>query len=176
MYLTKLYRYNKWLFAAILFFVIMQLLVTYKRGMVISPWYNYGMYSEKIYPQKVYEVNNSLTGPAWLYLLSPQRDDEINVTLDNYRHLAKNDSLYENEITRLFAKVHLPVPSKKYCESRISETMFRNWFARYSGLPDSTVAVDMEGISYPQRANWDGKELKLQNRSFLDENGNIRLF
>jgi hypothetical protein len=111
MYLSKLYRYNKWLFAAIVFFAAMQLLVTYKRGMVISPWYNYGMFSEKVIVKKKYTVNNSLGRPVETYLISPQQDDRINVTLDNLLALNRNDSLYQQEIVRLFRKAHLPRPT-----------------------------------------------------------------
>ena len=56
MFLEKVYRYNKALFAGMLFFIVMQLFVFYKHGMVFSPWYNYGMYSEVIKPQKEYAV------------------------------------------------------------------------------------------------------------------------
>lgn len=160
MYLTKLYHYHKFLFAAIVFFIGMQLLVTYKRGMVISPWYNYGMYSEKMYPKQIYEVNNRLAGNTWLYLIAPQYDDKINLTLDNYRKLAQNDSLYRNEITRLFAKFHLPVPKENFYQSPFNKRDFDAWFTQYChsfGSPPSSLVPQSITV---QSAVWNGKVLQ----------------
>ncbi len=160
MYLTRLYRYNKWLFAAIVFFVAMQLLVTYKRGMVISPWYNYGMYSERIYPKQVYEVNAQLTGSKWLYFIAPQLDDKINLTLDNYRKLPGNDTLYNSEIVRLFAKLRLPVPVARFYQSSFSEQNFNEWFSKYYHSFVSVISLPASGKNTPQPAIWNGHELK----------------
>jgi hypothetical protein len=154
MYLTRLYRYNKWLFIAIIFFAVMQLFVTYKRGMLISPWYNYGMYSEKMHPKKGYEVNKALGGPAWLYVISPQYDDKINVTIDNHKNLAQNDSLYKKEIARLFAKFHLPVPNPKFYKSSFSQQQFTKWFNEFWW---ASKLVQQKPTT--KHAIWDGNNL-----------------
>ena len=159
MYLTKLYRYNKWLFTGIVFFAAMQLLVTYKRGMVISPWYNYGMYSEKIYPQKTYEVNKKLTGSAWLYLVSPQYDDKVDVTLDNYRKISTNDSLYHKEITRLFAKMHLPVPATEKYECKLDRQAFNEWFENNISHTQDLFIHAFKKSDSTIRYEWNGQHL-----------------
>jgi hypothetical protein len=169
MYLLRLYRYNKWLCVAILLFVIMQLLVTYKRGMVISPWYQYGMYSEKIYPKQVYTVNNRLSGPEWIFLLSPQSDDQINVPLDNYRHVSQNDSLYQKEISRLFPAFHLPVPKATCYQSPLSKEKFIAWYR------NQVLQPSPDSLSILQTVIWDGKELKQSHRFLPYSNGTILL-
>lgn len=159
MYLQKLYRYNKWLFTGIVFFVAMQLFVTYKRGMVISPWYNYGMYSEKIFPKPLYQVNYQLTDAKCLYIIAPQYDDKINLTLDQYRKLPKNDSLYQKEIMRIYAKFHLPVPAARFYQTAFSKTDFDKWFRQYVHPSVSSPLQATDTIAL--QAIWNGSELKL---------------
>src|SRR5688572_14276632 len=63
MYLTKLFRHNKWLFSLILGFSIIQLFINFKRGLTVTPFLHYGMYSGKFnVPDSIdiwqFEVNN----------------------------------------------------------------------------------------------------------------------
>ena len=61
MFLKKLYRYNKLLFGGFIFFAVVQLFCFYKGGMVFSPWYNFGMYSEVVKVQKNFLKNSSVS-------------------------------------------------------------------------------------------------------------------
>jgi len=56
MYLKQLYIQHKGWFLTVLLFIVLQLFINYKRGMVISPFYHYGMYSEVIPVQSTYKV------------------------------------------------------------------------------------------------------------------------
>ena len=88
MFLKQVYHYNKWLFTGMLIFIIMQILVFYKGGMVFSPWYNYGMYSERMTIKPVYEITtiNGLKGSDY----SPIDWDKINIPVQNFFGLNKN--------------------------------------------------------------------------------------
>ena len=164
LYFTKLYRYHKGLFACIAFFGLVQLVVFYKKGMLVSPWYNYGMYSAKVYPQQVFEVNKQLTGPSWLYLLSPQRDDKVNLTLDAYRNSPTNDSLYQKEITRIIPMLRLPAPAARFYHHQFTQQQFNTWFKNYTaGFGNPLSQMVMQPVT-PQKVVWDGSKLvPLQN-------------
>ena len=116
MFLKKVYRYNKWLCGAMLFFIAGQLFVFYRAGMVFSPWYNYGMYSGVIKPEKEYGVykvyadGKLLSGNEY----SPQQWDRIHFTLSQVDAAACNQNFYQTQITRLFTKFHLPLPNENF--------------------------------------------------------------
>ena len=112
MFISKVYRHSKWMFGGMLFFVVMQLLCFYKGGMVVSPWYNYGMFSHQIKIDSVYTVCKA--GNLQGHQFTPQGWDKIHYTKAQYDALPANDTLYEKEVKRLFAKLLLPVPAKKY--------------------------------------------------------------
>ena len=56
MFLQQVYKYSKWFFLFMIIFIISQLYVGYKHGMVVSPFYNYGMYSEVFKIKDSYEI------------------------------------------------------------------------------------------------------------------------
>lgn len=56
MYLKELYHHNKYWFAVVLVFILCQLFINFKRGMVVSPFYHYGMYSGLMKPDSSYTV------------------------------------------------------------------------------------------------------------------------
>ncbi len=116
MFLKKVYRYNKWICSGMLFFMMMQLLVFYRPGMVFSPWFNYGMYSGVIKPAKEYEAykvfgdNEVLAGNDF----TPQQWDRIHFTLIQSDASTCNGHFYDTQISRLFKKFHLPDPGKSF--------------------------------------------------------------
>ena len=99
-----------------LFFIAGQLFVFYRAGMVFSPWYNYGMYSAVIKPQKEYALYNVyadgkiMAGNEY----TPQQWDRIHFNLVQADAAACNSNFYEKEINRLFNKFHLPTPGVHY--------------------------------------------------------------
>ena len=56
MFLKKLYQHNKFWFVVIILFIAGQLFINYKRGVVFSPFYHYGMYSSAIKPATQYNI------------------------------------------------------------------------------------------------------------------------
>ncbi|MEO7310450.1 MAG: hypothetical protein ABIX01_08640 [Chitinophagaceae bacterium] len=177
-FLKKVYRYNKALAIGMLFFVLVQLFCFYKGGMVFSPWYNYGMYSEVIKIEPHYEVYHGGYMPVFLRQLSPQREDKMYHTIHQFKSLAMNDSLFENEIMRIFRKLHLPDPKPENFKSSISKTDFRIWYQRYQ-LNWSRSALDLnkpEDVDNPAPAYWNGNELFTPRGFFSDSNDNPIFF
>jgi hypothetical protein len=158
MFLKKVYRYNKWMFGGMLFFILMQLFVFYKAGMVFSPWYNYGMYSEVIKPlekyelYKVYADGELMAGDQY----SPQQWDNVHYTLLQADATLCNQNFYEKEISRLFNKFHLPVPAKHfYVNTRYGPKAIRQLYPNHLSRLFATHYVDL----YPLLYKWDGNKL-----------------
>lgn len=139
MFILKVYRYNKWLAGGMLFFILMQLFCFYKGGMVVSPWYNYGMYSQRISIDSSYSVNRvgQLRGEDF----SPQYWDKIHVTLSYYQAISKNDSLYQNEVIRIFKKLHIPAADKNLFVETLSPAAFEQWYISYL---EKCLSVDIK--------------------------------
>lgn len=169
MFLKKVYRYNKWMFAGMLFFMLVQLVFFWKALVLFSPWYNYGMYSERISPQKNYSVYNIPSKwPADIQLLSPQRDDKVFVTLDQYYNLWQNDFMYQTQIKKKFAMMHLQQPDNNLFTMQMSNNDFQQWFNKYNAFwIGKNVNIDKKP------AIWDGKILRISPSYFTDTNAHI---
>ena len=104
------------MFAGMLFFIAIQLFVFSRRGMVFSPWFNYGMYSAVIKPQKEYAVYKVYADGKLLEGddFTPQQWDAIHFVLSESEAAGCNEHFYDTQIKRLFTKFHLPVPRKEH--------------------------------------------------------------
>jgi hypothetical protein len=169
MFLRKVYRYNKWMFSGMLFFMLIQLIFFWKGFVVFSPWYNYGMYSEVLKPQKEYSVYNIPSKwPANLQLLSPQRDDKVYVTLDRYHALTQNSFMYHSQIKPKFTTLHLPQADSSSYVMNLPQQDFLQWFERYTRFwINSNIDINKKP------AIWDGKILSISPSYFTDSNANI---
>ena len=58
MFLQKVYKHSKLLFLAMLGFIAGQLFINYKHGVVCSPFYHYGMYSEVMKVRQIPSMGN----------------------------------------------------------------------------------------------------------------------
>src|SRR4051812_31223866 len=109
MFLQKVYRHSKILFAAMVFFIAMQLFINYKHGVVLSPFYHYGMYSGVMNTNDSYTIfavglnGKQLRGQDF----SSQQWDQIMLPLQYYSAINKSNELYEADIKRLLEKMHL---------------------------------------------------------------------
>lgn len=157
MFLQKVYRHNKWLFAGMLFFMLGQIAINSKRGMVFSPWYHYGMFSATIAVQDTYHVQ--LIGGADKLPWAPQAWDKVYVTLARYQSLDTNQNLYHNEISRLLPKAGLKVPAIEHYTSSVSESEFLIWYHQY--LARYQFDKQKESALLQAKAIWNGNELKM---------------
>lgn len=158
MFLKKAYRYNKWLCGGMLFFIAMQLFCFYKGGMVFSPWYNYGMYSEVIKPlpeyalYKVYADGELMAGDQY----SPQQWDNIHYKLVQADATACNRNFYEKEISRLYKKFHLPLPDTSlYINTHRKPVAIRQLYPNRLAHSFSKHYIEV----FPALYKWNGERL-----------------
>lgn len=128
MYIKQLYQHNKFLFAVMLLFIVCQLFINFKRGIVISPFYHYGMYSEVMKPKDSYDVFGIVadgeTLPAKNF--SAQQWDKIMQPIIYYsRHKEWNMDMY-NQVHRLTGISD----TSKYI-SNVQKKDFFDWYRRY---------------------------------------------
>ncbi len=148
------------MFAAMLLFACLQL-VFFARGVAVSPWYNSGMYAEIMKPQPFYTSYRLHSRvPANLQLLSPQRDDKVFFTLDQYYQLGQNDSMYR-KVKKVFRLAALPAPDSTRFLCRMDTALFRQWFGSYAASWIDTAGQLFE----PSRLAWNGKILSLTNQN-----------
>jgi len=159
MFLKQVYRHNKWLFAACIGFMALQMLVFSRSGMVFTPFYNYGMYSEVMHPKPQYVVTNFPAVKAHHY--TPQQWDKIFVTLQRYQDLPLNDSLYQNHIVRLYQKLGLPAPARSNFTIHLHDTTFNAWYPGHLKKTISRTPVKISLASQTNRYKWTGQKLEV---------------
>lgn len=97
-------------------FIIGQLFINYKRGMVISPFYHYGMYSEVMKQMPSYAVfevkvdNMLLHGKDF----TPQQWDKIILPLKYFHSLDSMNSLYQKDVKRLMLIFNIKTDDAKF--------------------------------------------------------------
>lgn len=132
MFLRRVYLYNRLLFAVMFIFITGQLFINYKRGAVITPFYNYGMYSHKIFIEKNYTVTEIFVNGKLLNgsSFAPHVWDKLLLPVEYYIELKKSNQLYQSEITRLLNKVKIKTDQKNFIQY-ITTPQFMNWYKTY---------------------------------------------
>lgn len=128
MFLKQLYHHNKFWFAVILLFILGQLFINFKRGMVFSPFYHYGMYSEVMKPKDNYPVFEVYADEELLKAkdFNPQQWDKIIQPVLYYsKHRQWNLDMY-NELHRITGISD----SAKYV-SNVQKKDFFDWYRKY---------------------------------------------
>ena len=141
MYLKQVFRYNKWLFAFLVAFTVGQLFTNAKRGMVFSPFYHYGMYSEAMPVQPYYQVFEIVVNDSLLKGsdFSPWQWDRIHWPVVYYSQVNKSNQLYTEHTKRLLQSIHLS-PNDKHFLSGCNYTTFERWYKDYlQSLTDKQV-------------------------------------
>jgi hypothetical protein len=132
MFLRELQTHNRLLSALVIIFICGQLFVILIWGIVSTPFYNYGMYSEKISIQKNYNVfevelnGKRLEGKDF----SASEWDKILVPLQFYASIKSSNQLYKLQIRRLLNKMHVSVSEANFIQSCNYE-QFENWYRSY---------------------------------------------
>ncbi len=128
MYLKQLFRHNKYWFAVVLLFIFGQLFINFKRGMVFSPFYHYGMYSAVMRPEAQYPVFEVIADGQVLQAkdYTPQQWDKIMQPLLYYsRHREWNENMYR-ELHRITGMND----SAKYV-NHIAKRGFYTWYQQH---------------------------------------------
>ena len=156
MYLRQLQTHSRLLSALVIVFICGQLFVILIWGIVVTPFYNYGMFSEVIDVKNSYqifevEVNGKrLRGQDF----SPQEWDKIMLPLQFYSGIKQSNELYKTDIKRLLDKMHLSASDANFLLS-CNYQQFENWYRNY--LQDvtnqKTESFTVNYRSYEYRLN-----------------------
>ncbi len=114
-------------------FIIGQLFINIKRGMVFSPFFHYGMYSEVIPVRRTYGVFEIIVNGSTLQAqnFSAQAWDKIILPLTWYSSIkTKSNSLYYTDIKRLSGKLYITTNERNYLQNCDSNT-FQRWYKSY---------------------------------------------
>jgi hypothetical protein len=151
MFLKKVYNYSRGLFLFMALFVIAQLFVNFKQGMLLSPFYHFGMYSEPFKLEESYNVfevrqnGKLLQGKDF----SAQQWDKILLPIAYYADIKTNNILFEKEVKRILAKLHVAPDQKQFLET-CDYNQFENWYKTYlqNITAISTTSIDVTSRLY----------------------------
>lgn len=134
MFITKAYRTSTILALSFIVFACLQLFINFKRGIVSSPFFHYGMYSQvHVKPKNLavfaIKVNNTLLEP---YSFAAQEWDKIILPLQAFDTLQQNyhQQKFSADIGRLLQKIHLQ-PNAKHFNQNLNKANFTNWYTHY---------------------------------------------
>lgn len=149
-------------------FAIAQLFINYKRGVVSSPFFHYGMYSDNIQlPDTIHiyeiEVNNKTLKP---FHFSAQEWDKLMLPLYEYTNLENhNNELYRIDISRLLTKLYLsPKPVNFVVEKQ--PLQFLQWYKSYTEKIIGKTITSFN-IFYASYIVVDSKMKKINQQSIL---------
>lgn len=110
-------------------FVAMQLFINVKRGLVVSPFYHYGMYSEVMRADTVYEVASIYVNgqPLRSDAFTAQQWDKIVLPVTLYKSQQDwNSYLYNQQIKRL-----LHIGDSTLYTNHFTKADFAIWYRHY---------------------------------------------
>ncbi len=129
MWLKKAYQSNRFITILVIIFFTIQLINNIRQDIAISPWYAYGMYSEKVLSDTnvavvTLTVNGKQLQPTDFM---PQVWDKMTQPLLLYYRQAEwNQFLFETDIQRL-----LPFSVQEHFINHISVNDFDNWYHHF---------------------------------------------
>ena len=132
-------------------FIVGQLFINYKHGMVFSPFYHYGMYSEVMKEKSSYRVFEIQVNGRELQAkgFTPQQWDNIILPLNYYASINKSNALYQTDIKRLMNTIHISVNDINYmqnCDSKGFEKWYKNYLS--SVLKEDIATLNILYRSY----------------------------
>jgi len=132
----------------IIIFIAGQLFINYKRGLVFSPFYHYGMYSSIIKPATQYNITEVFVDSERLAAkdFSPQEWDNIMQPVIKFDEQKKwNDELWQTNIKRL-----LPFADAAKFNNNITKEEFDQWYQSHlQNLLDRKInKIDMISGNY----------------------------
>jgi hypothetical protein len=161
MFLKKLYKYNKIFCISFVFIILLFCFLNYKRGMVMAPIFQYGMYSgifnlndtQSVY--KIYVNNKELD----LTKYSFEKNDEILVSIGNYEKTKKSNAIIFETIRRIMGKIGMSsfMTVSKF-SNNISDQDFMLW---YKKMLEKMISNPIEKIEiFSQKMLWQEDAIK----------------
>ena len=136
-------------------FIIGQLFINYKHGMVVSPFLHYGMYSDVIKIEKEYGVfevvinGKKLQGKDF----SPQQWDKILLPLYYFKNINTGNQMYQSDIKRLLLVVHLSASEKHFLQD-CNLLQFQKWYKEYLpaviDVPINSIEINYRKYNYTE--------------------------
>ena len=151
MYLVRLYKFSKVLFAFIVGCICLQLFINLKRGMTVTPFLHYGMYAEK------FNLPNSVR--VWELVVDGQKlnlSDWYSVNADyilepirSYSSNQQSTVIYQQNISRLLTKFHVPFHPSDF-DTYVSQPTFNAWYKKRLStiLKRNVSTIDVFESSY----------------------------
>ncbi len=133
MFLKKLYGFNKIFCTGFVFVIILFCFLNYKRGMVMTPIFQYGMYSGIFHltdTQAIYKiyVDDKLID---LTKYSFEKNDDILVSIGNYEKAKHSNAITFETMKRIMSKVGLSsFMTASNFSNNISDQDFMLWYKR----------------------------------------------
>ncbi|NOU38153.1 MAG: hypothetical protein HOO89_05525 [Ferruginibacter sp.] len=131
MFLVKLYHYNKYLLISFILFILVYAFINYKQGAVISPIYQFGMYSGKFYKKDTTPIFQIFVNNEKLAVskLNFEDRDFVLIAVEKYI-LAKQNSLNINTTMQtVLARVGFGTFfNKRNFENYATDKDFLNWY------------------------------------------------
>jgi hypothetical protein len=146
MFLKKVYKYNKFLFLTMIAFSTVQIFVSFNRGIVISPFFNYGMYSEAFntpgsYPVFEIEQNGKLLRGEEF---SPEDWDKIILPPSYYANIKASNALYHKEVKRILERIGITTNDERFLTA-CNYKEFEKWYGKYlfqiTGQPTTSLKI-----------------------------------
>ncbi len=136
-----------------LFFAIGQLFVNYKRGLVATPFFHYGMYSHKINIEKEYEIievevnGKMLRGEDF----APHIWDKILLPVAYFINIKNSNQLYNSDIKRLTGIVCLTTHEAhfiQHCNYHSFEIWYRKYLEKIVGHPIINCKLQLHNYNF----------------------------
>lgn len=135
MFLKKAYTQNKFLFSVFLLFCAGQIFFTYK-GVENAPFFLYGMYSAKLFPQEEYPISIiEINGKEFNYENLPHANREmIAASLERYRSLSKTnfqDTILKTIEKRFGSSENFQAAIHRFANDSTDRIYYQQWLKKY---------------------------------------------
>ena len=145
LFLQKLYNHNKLLFLGFVLFIIVQLFLNFKQGMVATPFMHFGMYSGPFKVQPEISVTEIIVNGEKLSAedFSATQWDKIILPIELYCSQHKRGkTFYHEDIKRLLARFHIPSNEKSF----YLELSNADFLSAYQKVLSSIIGRDINKI------------------------------
>ncbi len=111
MYLKQLYQHNKLWCGIVVFFIVAQLVINYKKSFVVTPFFHYCMFSNPVLHQdslQIFqvEVNGNLLQPLDF---TPQQWDNVILPLNYFYITDKTSDTLWKKFAKAFLKLTISI-------------------------------------------------------------------
>ena len=132
MFLKKVFKERKWIFFLMVCFIIGQILITYKRGMLFSPFINLWMYNSE-YKKDTQKVILFFSGKDTLQSIdySSTQWDKIILSYEAISNLDKQTQFYYTQILPISSKLGIPLNKTVFLNSKIDSAYLRFKWKQY---------------------------------------------